>query len=142
LGNDIAFGKDMALIQETVELPHIHLPHPHLHHPHRHHCGPSGSPEDPGNRQSKNQDEITPSVDALFPPADHGINARLFLASAFVLEAMVWGFAFTYGIFQDYYLEHHLFRKHENSLATVGTAQSGIMYIGMLPMFYTLLRFP
>src|ERR1700761_4277573 len=76
------------------------------------------------------------------PPADRGIQAWLFLLAAFMLEALVWGFAWTFGVFQDYYSDHDLFREDSSSLAIVGTAQSGIMYIGMLPMLYSLLKFP
>jgi hypothetical protein len=76
------------------------------------------------------------------PPADSGPAAWYFLLSAFILEAFVWGFAFTFGIFQDYYVTHELFRESASSIATIGTAQSGVMYIGMLPMFYSLLKFP
>jgi hypothetical protein len=135
----------MAQVQEAVELTHVRLPHPHLHHTshHRnHHCNLDDSPEQSIHHQTTRHNEATASDGKSFPSADHSIEAWLFLLSAFIIEAMIWGFAFTYGIFQDYYSEHHLFRKHESSLATVGTAQSGIMYIGMLPMFYILLRFP
>jgi hypothetical protein len=54
------------------------------------------------------------------PPIDRGINAWLFLAACFVMEALVWGFAFTYGVFQAYYSEIEEF-KNSGNIAVVGT---------------------
>lgn len=54
------------------------------------------------------------------PPMDGGINAWLFLAACFVMEALVWGFAFTYGVFQAYYTDLPQF-KDSGNIAVVGT---------------------
>lgn len=54
------------------------------------------------------------------PPLDGGLNAWLFLAACFVMEALVWGFAFTYGIFQEYYSGIEEF-KNSGNIAVVGT---------------------
>jgi hypothetical protein len=54
------------------------------------------------------------------PPMDGGMNAWLFLAACFVMEALVWGFAFTYGVFQAYYSEIPEF-KNTGNIAVVGT---------------------
>lgn len=48
------------------------------------------------------------------------MNAWLFLAACFVMEALVWGFAFTYGVFQSYYNEIPEF-KNTGNIAVVGT---------------------
>lgn len=37
------------------------------------------------------------------PPADRGRAAYLFLFACFMIEALVWGFPFSFGIFQEYY---------------------------------------
>ena len=54
------------------------------------------------------------------PPMDGGINAWLFLAACFAMEALVWGFAFTYGVFQAYYSDIPQF-KDSGNIAVVGT---------------------
>lgn len=54
------------------------------------------------------------------PPMDSGMNAWLFLAACFVMEALVWGFAFTYGVFQEYYSAIPEF-KDSGNIAVVGT---------------------
>lgn len=54
------------------------------------------------------------------PPMDGGMNAWLFLAACFVMEALVWGFAFTFGVFQAYYSDIPQF-KDSGNIAVVGT---------------------
>jgi len=54
------------------------------------------------------------------PRADGGIHAWLFLAACFMVEALVWGFPFTFGLFQQYYSEHEPFASQGN-VAVVGT---------------------
>ncbi|KAJ5232593.1 hypothetical protein N7468_005549 [Penicillium chermesinum] len=77
-------------------------------------------------------------ANANLPPIDGGINAWLFLAACFVMEALVWGFAFTYGIFQEYYSRMEEFRDSGN-IAIVGTCAMGIMYLD-LPLVFAAYR--
>ncbi|KAJ5820301.1 hypothetical protein N7474_005892 [Penicillium riverlandense] len=72
------------------------------------------------------------------PPIDRGINAWLFLAACFTMEALVWGFAFTYGVFQAYYSEIEEF-KNSGNIAVVGTCAMGIMYLD-LPLVFAIYR--
>lgn len=66
------------------------------------------------------------------PPVDTGKDAWLFLAACFVIEALVWGFPFSFGIFQKYYSSHEPF-KGSGNIAIIGTCTSGIMYLSGLP---------
>ncbi|KAF2802759.1 MFS general substrate transporter [Mytilinidion resinicola] len=72
------------------------------------------------------------------PPVDGGKDAWLFLAACFVVEALVWGFPFSYGVFQDYYSTHEPFQGSSN-IAVIGTCAMGIMYLD-LPIVFGLLR--
>ena len=54
------------------------------------------------------------------PPVDHGRAAYFFLAACFVVEALVWGFPFSFGVFQDYYSTHEPFAGSPN-IAIIGT---------------------
>ncbi|KAJ5504559.1 hypothetical protein N7463_007433 [Penicillium fimorum] len=72
------------------------------------------------------------------PPMDGGMNAWLFLAACFVMEALVWGFAFTYGVFQAYYSDIPQF-KDSGNIAVVGTCAMGIMYLD-LPLVFAAYR--
>ena len=54
------------------------------------------------------------------PPVDGGRDAWLFLAASFMIEALVWGFSFSFGIFQEYYSTHEPFVGQSN-IALIGT---------------------
>ncbi|KAH6615112.1 major facilitator superfamily domain-containing protein [Boeremia exigua] len=62
------------------------------------------------------------------PPVDGGKDAWLFLLSAFVLEILVWGFPFSFGIFQEHYSAHAPFAGSRN-IAIIGTCALGLMYL-------------
>jgi hypothetical protein len=54
------------------------------------------------------------------PRADGGKDAWLFLAACFLMEALVWGFPFTFGLFQEFYSTHPPFSS-SSSVAVIGT---------------------
>ncbi|KAI0386854.1 MFS general substrate transporter [Hypomontagnella monticulosa] len=62
------------------------------------------------------------------PPVDGGKDAWLFLAACFAIEALVWGFPFAFGVFQDYYSTNEPFAGSPN-IAVIGTCAMGIMYL-------------
>ncbi|PGG99221.1 hypothetical protein AJ79_08651 [Helicocarpus griseus UAMH5409] len=76
------------------------------------------------NEQSPQQQEFS------LPPADGGIRAWLFLAGCFCIEALVWGFPFSFGLFQDFYTRHEPFKSDPSGIAAIGTTSLGIMYLG------------
>ncbi|KZV73170.1 MFS general substrate transporter [Peniophora sp. CONT] len=64
-------------------------------------------------------------------PVDKGFGAWSFLAGAFVVETIVWGFPNAYGVFLSVYLDDPKFgsQPHASSiLPLVGTLSSGIIY--------------
>ncbi|KAI0184345.1 MFS monocarboxylate transporter [Xylaria flabelliformis] len=62
------------------------------------------------------------------PPVDGGKDAWLFLAAVFLVEALVWGFPFSFGVFQSYYNSHEPFAGQQNT-AVIGTSAMGVMYL-------------
>lgn len=52
------------------------------------------------------------------PPPDRGQAAYLFLLACFMVEALVWGFAFSFGIFQEYYTREF---EGQANIAVIGT---------------------
>ena len=72
------------------------------------------------------------------PPVDRGKDAWLFLAAAFIVEALVWGFPFSFGVFQDYYTTHPPFAGSQN-IAVIGTCAMGIMYLD-LPIIFSVMQ--
>ncbi|KAG7290866.1 hypothetical protein NEMBOFW57_000871 [Staphylotrichum longicolle] len=62
------------------------------------------------------------------PPVDGGKDAWLFLAACFMIEGLVWGFGYSFGVFQAYYSTHEPFAGAPN-IAVIGTCAMGIMYL-------------
>ncbi|OSD08079.1 MFS general substrate transporter [Trametes coccinea BRFM310] len=76
-------------------------------------------------------------------PLDRGIRAWTFCACGFVVEMMVWGFLFSYGIFQDYYTHHPPFNSSSQvAIAAVGTVGLGIQYGEVLFLSVLFRRYP
>ncbi|KAJ4293448.1 hypothetical protein N0V90_008731 [Kalmusia sp. IMI 367209] len=75
------------------------------------------------------------------PPVDGGKDAWLFLTASFVVEALVWGFPFSFGVFQDYYSTHEPFAGSGN-VAVIGTCAMGIMYLDLVLVFSLLKMWP
>ncbi|KAJ4858127.1 hypothetical protein T069G_06394 [Trichoderma breve] len=92
--------------------------------------GPSESNYNSDRAIISGDDENPPTGAAEFslPPVDRGKDAWGFLAACFVLEALVWGFPFSFGVFQDYYRTHEPFAGSSKT-AVIGTTAMGIMYL-------------
>ncbi|KZV74992.1 MFS general substrate transporter [Peniophora sp. CONT] len=74
------------------------------------------------------------------PPVDGGIQAWTFVFCAFIIETLVWGFPFSYGVFQEWYLSSpdSPFRgASESAINAIGTIAIGLQYIvGAFIMFF------
>ncbi|KAJ4991668.1 major facilitator superfamily transporter [Stagonosporopsis vannaccii] len=89
-----------------------------------------------------NRDEVAPTeTEFSLPPVDTGKDAWLFLFSAFVLEVLVWGFPWAYGIFQEYYSSNPPFQGERN-IAIIGTCAMGLMYLSAPLVFGLLAWYP
>ncbi|KAI8986278.1 MFS general substrate transporter [Trametes punicea] len=77
------------------------------------------------------------------PPVDRGVKAWTFCMSSFVLEMMVWGFGYSYGIFQDYYTSHPPFDKASGvAISAVGTVSLAIQYGEVIFLSFMFGRYP
>ena len=93
-------------------------------------------------RRNLIEENFEPAINtSRFPPADTGKDAWLFLAACFVVEVLVWGFPFAFGLFQDYYSTHEPFSA-SNSIAVIGACAMGIMYLGAPVVFAVLKMWP
>ncbi|PNP39784.1 hypothetical protein TGAMA5MH_08303 [Trichoderma gamsii] len=61
-----------------------------------------------------------PSAEFSLPPVDTGAAAWLFLAACWGVEALTFGFGFSFGVFQDYYSSHMPFAG-SGGIAAIGT---------------------
>ncbi|KAL8808532.1 MAG: hypothetical protein Q9182_000083 [Xanthomendoza sp. 2 TL-2023] len=76
------------------------------------------------------------------PQADRGKDAWLFLAGCFMVEALIWGFPFSFGVFQEYYSTHEPFCSKPSGIAVIGTSSTGIMYLSCPILFAFFKRWP
>ncbi|KAJ6585406.1 major facilitator superfamily domain-containing protein [Mycena capillaripes] len=95
----------------------------------------AGSQVDPqvgDSVSTSNSRDILRSMNAsTLPPTDRGSGAWSFLAAAFLVEAIVWGFPNAYGVFLDSYLQDPRYSSQKNAtslLPLIGTLSSGIIY--------------
>ncbi|KAF2434651.1 MFS general substrate transporter [Tothia fuscella] len=63
------------------------------------------------------------------PPPPEGAKAWLFMVSAFLIEALLWGFPMSFGIFAAYYKDHENFRN-DRYIPVIGTLTTGIAFLG------------
>ncbi|KAG7006412.1 hypothetical protein G7Y79_00015g040020 [Physcia stellaris] len=91
---------------------------------------------------SQVQQHRFPETQASLPAVDGGKGAWLFLAGSFFIEALVWGFPFSFGVFQDYYSTHEPFSNEQTGIAVIGTSAMGIMYLGAPFTFAALQTWP
>ncbi|KAK5168102.1 uncharacterized protein LTR77_006670 [Saxophila tyrrhenica] len=76
------------------------------------------------------------------PPTDTGHQAYLLLAGCFIINVLIWGFAFSFGVLQEYYTSHEPFASQRAGIATIGTVATGLMYLLMPIYFSALQRWP
>ncbi|KAG9030145.1 hypothetical protein FRB95_004283 [Tulasnella sp. JGI-2019a] len=87
-----------------------------------------------------------PSTATSLPPVDEGFRAWSYLASASLLEVIVWALPFSYGVFLNYYSTVTFSDSSDGDLKTllplIGTLSSGIIYISTLPLSAFIVRYP
>ena len=64
------------------------------------------------------------------PPVDGGRGAWLCLLGCCLAEAMIWGFALSFGVFERHYSSLLLF-KDSSSIPSIGTLAIGVSFLGM-----------
>ena len=79
---------------------------------------------------SESSESLTEFSEAKLPPQDGGRQAWTFLVSIWLLEAMIWGFPLSFGIFQAYYSNLTLFKDERSGIPTIGALVLGVSYLG------------
>lgn len=70
--------------------------------------------------RSNNSEVEVPEPESSLPPVDTGKDAWLFLVACWAVEALVFGFGFSFGVFQDFYSNREPF-AHSGHIAVIGT---------------------
>lgn len=80
------------------------------------------------NELTPSDEESQPNEAQSLPRQDGGLAAWRLLLSSFIFEAVLWGFALSFGVFQDYYTQIPQF-KDNSYVSVVGTVASGLTYM-------------
>ncbi|KAH1491333.1 hypothetical protein LV164_002272 [Aspergillus fumigatus] len=86
-------------------------------------------------------DDIDEFDDSRLPPVDGGYQAWLFLAACFMVEGIVWGFAQSFGVFENYYRTHEPF-SDSTEIASIGTCAMGLAYLPTPIVIAIMFAFP
>ncbi|KAI1799747.1 MFS general substrate transporter [Daldinia bambusicola] len=89
--------------------------------------------------------ETTTSSSA--PQAERSKSAYLVLAGCVLIQAPIWGYSLAFGIFQEYYTTHGAAVLPDGpgtpgTIASIGNAQTGILYLMMPATFVLLTKYP
>ncbi|CAK7266972.1 hypothetical protein SEPCBS119000_002300 [Sporothrix epigloea] len=76
------------------------------------------------------------------PPPDRGRGAYLVLAACSLAQAPIWGYSLSFGVFRQYYATHSLVNASPGSVTSIGTSQTGIMYLAVPFCMAILTRYP
>ncbi|KAK4172241.1 major facilitator superfamily domain-containing protein [Triangularia setosa] len=98
----------------------------------------AGQNKEEDDAQNNSAESRAQSAEFSLPPVDRGKDAWLFLAACYAIEAVTFGFGFSFGVLQDYYSSHEPFAG-SGSIAAIGTTSTGIMYMGT-PFVLTICR--
>lgn len=102
---------------------------------------PVTEPRAASNKSAPPEEVPPPNEAHSLPPYDGGTAAWRLLLSAFVFEALLWGFPLSFGVFQNYYSELPQF-KDNAFVSVIGTIASGITYVAAPIIIPLIKRFP
>ncbi len=74
------------------------------------------------------------NAQSALPPTDTGLGAWTALFGAFLSNGLIWGFALSFGVLQEFYSTHAPFSSAPAGIPAIGTTCTGIMYLTM-PLF-------
>lgn len=98
---------------------------------------PSFAP--PSHATGSTTDEFSEGSNVqLLPRADGGFLAWRVLVTAYIFEALLWGFPLSFGVFQDYYSQLPEFQDSP-FISVIGTVASGLSYLAA-PMMISMCR--
>lgn len=75
------------------------------------------------------------------PPTDEGYLAWITLAGSFLSNFLIWGFALSFGVLQEYYASTEPFAS-QGGIAAIGTTSTGIMYLTMPVFLWAFRKWP
>ncbi|KAF9267456.1 MFS general substrate transporter [Marasmius fiardii PR-910] len=99
--------------------------------------------EDDNCQSRESKAELEPDdQDVSLHPTDHGFHAWAYLMSAWVLDLLIWGLPFTYGVFLDFYKTEVFPAASPGLIALPGSLCNGILYLSTIYIMPLISRFP
>ncbi|KAF2723406.1 putative MFS monocarboxylate transporter [Polychaeton citri CBS 116435] len=98
--------------------------------------------EQQSERRQRQRQQQGDGVWDTLPRADGGKDAWGFLTACFIVEAVIWGFPFAFGVFQEYYAHTAPFDRSAGGIASIGTTATGCMYFLAPVLAFILQRYP
>ena len=96
----------------------------------------------PGSSELHQTDSlVTAEMPDNLPPMDRGWQAWKFCISASMLETLIWGYGFSFGVFQDWYTSNPPFQSQSPvAVSAIGASALGIQYfegLGLMALLQT-----
>jgi H+/Cl- antiporter ClcA len=95
----------------------------------------------PNNEGNPLDTGTIPLIPDNLPQIDGGRQAWIFCLSASMLEMLVWGYGFSFGVFQDWYTSHPPFQtQFPIAISAIGASALGIQYfegLGLMALIQT-----
>lgn len=94
------------------------------------------------NEETASTSRFPSTAQHALPPTDEGLGAWISLAGAFSSNALIWGFALSFGVMQEYYTNNEPFSSAPEGIAAIGTTCTGLMYLTMPIFLWGFQRWP
>ncbi|EPS37719.1 hypothetical protein H072_8543 [Dactylellina haptotyla CBS 200.50] len=75
----------------------------------------------PSNAELESLEPVEATEAGSSPPVDGGRDAWVVLAGCTIMEALIWGFPFAFGVFQEHYTRQEQFAEAKHQVASIGT---------------------
>ncbi|KAJ7601179.1 major facilitator superfamily domain-containing protein [Mycena floridula] len=88
---------------------------------------------------------ILPRNESFLPAVDRGFGAYSFLAAAFIVEGVVWGFPYAFGVFLEAYLKDSTYTSQKHAtilLPLIGNVATGLIYCSGVVVNSIITRYP
>ncbi|KAI0528141.1 MFS general substrate transporter [Xylaria bambusicola] len=82
------------------------------------------------HQRTSTQSADRPRISSAPPPPDNGPKAMSFLVACFLIEAIIWGFTVSFGVFQAYYDRLDEFQNSRPNIPVIGTLSTSFIFLG------------
>ncbi|KAI1814480.1 MFS general substrate transporter [Poronia punctata] len=96
--------------------------------------------DETGTADDDDDDEVPALPGSEARQAEASRKRAMVLLGASISQLPIWGFAMSYGVFQEYYISHWTLSGARDVTGVVGTTQNGVLYLSMPFLFAAFTR--